>query len=92
MPDSFMHIIVKPKSSRNEAIRAAEGVIVRVTAPPVEGAANTAVIKTLAEALSIPKSRLSIVAGTTAKLKRVAVSGFSQAELDERIAALTLAI
>ena len=88
MPDAVLHITVKPKSPRNEVMRAGDGVLVRVTAPPVEGAANTAVIKTLSAALSIPKSRLSITAGATGKIKRVAISGLSQQDLDARIAQL----
>jgi uncharacterized protein YggU (UPF0235/DUF167 family) len=88
MPDSSLYIIVKPKSPRNSVTRSSDGVLVRVTAPPVEGAANTAVIKALSAALAIPKSYLSISAGATGRLKRVTVRGISQNELDQRIAAL----
>ena len=85
MPDSIFHISVKPKSSRNEVVRMAAGVLVRVTAPPVEGAANVAVVETLAKALGVPKSRLAITAGAGGRVKRVAVSGLTQEELDARI-------
>ena len=85
MPDSTLHITVKPKSPRNEAARAAEGVVVRVTAPPVEGAANAAVVEVLAKALGVPKSRLAIIAGASGRVKRVAVRGLAQEELDARI-------
>lgn len=89
MPDSVLHITVKPKSPRNEAVRTAEGVLVRVTAPPVEGAANSAVVETLAKALGVPKSRLTITAGATCRVKRVAVSGLTQEELTARITKLS---
>jgi len=85
MPDSTLHITVKPKAPRNEAVRGAEGVTVRVTAAPAEGAANAAVIETLAKALGVPKSRLAITAGATGRLKRVAVRGIAQEELDVRL-------
>lgn len=85
MPDSVFHITVKPKSSRNEVARTAEGVLVRVTAPPVEGAANAAVVELLAKVLDVPKSRLEITAGAGARMKRVAVRGLSQDELEERL-------
>ena len=87
MPDCTLHILVKPKSPRNEVVRSADGVMVRVTAPPVGGAANAAVIKTLSDALAIPKSRLTITAGASGKLKKVSINGVSRGELDALIAA-----
>ncbi len=88
MAEGSLHITVKPKSPRDAVERTPEGVVVRVTAPPVEGAANTAVVKTLARALAVPKSRVEITAGATGRLKRVTVRGLSQEELDARIARL----
>lgn len=44
---------------------------VRVAAAPTDGAANDEVIKLLSKALGLPKSRLSIVSGQTARLKRI---------------------
>lgn len=88
MSVSTLHITVKPRSPRNEAVKTADGVLVCVTAPPVEGAANTAVVETLAKALGVPKSRVAITAGSTGRVKRVTVSGVSQEELDDRIGRL----
>ena len=85
MPESVLHITVKPKSSRNEVARTADGLLVRVTAPPAEGAANAAVVETLAKALGVPKSRLSITAGAGSRVKRVTVSGLSPEELAARV-------
>lgn len=47
--------------------------VVRVTAPPVEGAANTAVVRILAKALGLPRSEVRIVRGATARTKVVSV-------------------
>lgn len=44
---------------------------VRVAAAPTDGAANEEVIKILAKAVGLPKSRLSIASGHTARLKRI---------------------
>jgi hypothetical protein len=85
MSDSTLHITVKPKAPRNEAVRTAEGVLVRVTAPPAEGAANAAVVEVLAKALGVPRSRLAITAGATGRVKRVAVRGIAQEDLDARL-------
>jgi uncharacterized protein YggU (UPF0235/DUF167 family) len=78
MPDAMLTITVKPKSPRASATRGPEGVLVRVTAPPAEGAANAAVIETLSKALTI-------VAGATARVKRVAVAGLTQEELEAKV-------
>lgn len=44
---------------------------VRVAAAPADGAANDEVVKLLAKALGLPKSRLVIVSGHSARLKRI---------------------
>nr|WP_294849355.1 DUF167 domain-containing protein [uncultured Sphingomonas sp.] len=44
---------------------------VRVAAAPTDGAANEEVVKLLAKAVGLPKSRLSIASGHTARLKRI---------------------
>ena len=56
---------------------AADGAVlkVQVTAPPEGGKANAAVLKTLAKAWRLPKSRLAITAGAGAQRKTVHVAG-----------------
>lgn len=88
MSEVSLHIIVKPKSPRAGVWRTPEGVLVRVTAAPVEGAANDAVIKALSAALGVPKSHLAITGGAGARLKKVTIVGLASAELATRIAAL----
>ncbi len=80
--------MVKPKSPRAGVWRTAEGILVRVTAAPVEGAANDAVIKALSAALNVPKSRLAITGGSSSRLKKVTVEGLTDAELATKVAAL----
>ena len=58
---------------------------VRVRAAPIEGRANAALIAFLARTLGVPKSRLSLVAGDTARLKQVEIDGLSEIDLDERL-------
>ena len=88
MPETTLHITVKPKSPRNEVLRTADGVLVRVTAPPVEGAANIAVLKALSDALGVPKSRMAITAGSSGRLKRVTISGLAPEELQQKLSLL----
>jgi uncharacterized protein len=54
---------------------------VRVAAPPVEGAANDALIAYLAETFHIPKRAIQIVSGDRGRQKRVAMAGVSAAQV-----------
>jgi len=58
----------------------------RVSAPPVDGAANAAVIAFAAKGLGLAKSRLDIVAGQTSRLKSIHIAG-DPADLEARLAA-----
>ncbi len=55
---------------------------VRVRAAPIEGRANEALIVFLAKTLKVPKSRLILVAGDTARLKAIEIDGIGEAELN----------
>jgi uncharacterized protein len=52
-----------------------EALLVRLQAPPVDGAANNELIEVLASALQVPKRAVSIVAGDRSRQKRVKVLG-----------------
>ena len=58
----------------------------RVSAPPVDGAANAALIKLLAKELGVSKSKVRFASGETARIKRLTVTGDS-AELAARLRA-----
>ena len=55
--------------------------MVRVSAPPVEGAANDAVIAFFAAALHVPRRAVQILSGDRGRQKRIAIAGLSAAEL-----------
>ncbi len=82
-----------PRAKRTEAagmINDAEGrqlLRLRVAAPPVEGAANKAIVRWLADMLGVRKSDITIVSGETARHKQVEIAG-DAAELEKRLAAL----
>ncbi|USI72030.1 DUF167 domain-containing protein [Sphingomonas morindae] len=59
----------------------------RVAAPPTDGAANAAIRAYLAAVLDVPRGRVALVSGETARIKRVRVSGDGPA-LAARLAAL----
>lgn len=73
---------VLPRSSRNEIVGEAEGVLkIKLTAPPVEGAANKALVEFLSSKFKVAKSRISIVTGQSGRSKVVAVEGINKTEL-----------
>ena len=51
----------------------------RVLAPPVEGAANRAVVALIAAAFGVAKRDVALIAGETARVKRLAIAGDPQA-------------
>ena len=73
---------VLPKSSRTQII-GIEGDTykVKLTAPPVEGKANKALIELLARRLRIGKGRVDIVSGSRSRLKTVRIYGLSPEEV-----------
>jgi uncharacterized protein len=80
---------VTPRAKKNEITGIMEDgtVKIKLTAPPVEGQANQALIKFLAEFLKISTSEIEIVAGATSRDKLVAISGLDPQAVTERIKA-----
>lgn len=75
---------VVARASRSEVAGEYDGCLrVRVAAPPVEGAANEELVRTLARALGVPRAAVEIVAGRQSKLKRVRARGATAARLAE---------
>lgn len=62
-----------------------EALKVKVTALPVEGAANDACIKLLAKELGLKKSQMEIFVGTKSRRKTVIVKDITRAELEKKI-------
>jgi uncharacterized protein (TIGR00251 family) len=60
--------------------------VVRLAAPPVEGAANAALVEFLSAHLDLPRRAIRIVSGERSRQKRIAVDGFSASELRRRLA------
>jgi uncharacterized protein (TIGR00251 family) len=76
-----LSVRIQPRASKNEVIRREDGGIkIRLTAPPVDGAANEALIRFLADALSVPKSQVEIIAGHASRDKIVRIHGTSEAD------------
>jgi hypothetical protein len=65
-----------------------DAVLVRLAAPPVEGAANDALVAYLARALGVPRRQVSIVAGHKSRDKRVAIDGLTEGDVSARVSAI----
>jgi uncharacterized protein len=89
----ILAVRVTPRASRTEATGlhiqpgGRTALAVRLAAPPVDGAANTALVKWAAAALGISRSAVTIEAGDTSRLKRLRLVG-APATLAARIDAL----
>jgi uncharacterized protein (TIGR00251 family) len=76
-----IRIYVAPRSSASKVIGEHNGALkVALTAPPVEGAANKALVELLAKLLGVPKSAVTIVSGETSRNKTVRVEGTTVVE------------
>jgi uncharacterized protein (TIGR00251 family) len=82
----IIRVHVQPRASRNEVTGAhGDAIKIRVTSPPVGGAANTRLLAFLAKKLGIPRSRLELRAGSTSRVKYIAVREMSAAEVRQRL-------
>jgi uncharacterized protein (TIGR00251 family) len=79
--------LVVPRSSQNCLAGEHDGALrVRVTAPPVEGAANEQLMRTLARAFGVPLRAVEILSGQTSKRKCVRVQNARREQLESLLA------
>lgn len=70
----FIKVRVQPRASRDELGEVLEGCLkVRITAPPVDGKANTHLIRFLADVFKVAKSRVMLLDGETSREKRLRI-------------------
>ncbi|MGE5571960.1 MAG: DUF167 domain-containing protein [Bacillota bacterium] len=84
-----LSVRVKPRSSVSEVVGVEGGaLVVRVSAPPVDGRANRAVCGLVAALVGVGKSSVTVERGERSRDKVVAVEGVTQDRVDEVLAAL----
>lgn len=70
---------VQPRASRSEIIgQHGAALKVRLQAPPVDGAANAALVRLLAEALGVTQGSVRVVGGATSRAKTVEIDGTTE--------------
>jgi uncharacterized protein (TIGR00251 family) len=84
---TFIDVRVIPRARRSGLAGTRDGaLLVRLHAPPVEGAANAELVEVVAAALDVPRRTVAIVAGERSRQKRVHVSGIDAATAASRLA------
>jgi uncharacterized protein (TIGR00251 family) len=86
-------VAVQPRASKNAVVGLHNNTLkIRLTSPPVEGAANRTCVKFLAEFLDISPARITIAAGETSRVKTIQVAAMSEkdflAKLESSISGL----
>ena len=77
-----LNVRVIPRAKKTEISGERDGaLVVRVAAPPVEGAANEALVAFLARALGVQKRAVQIVSGERSRTKRVAIAGVTEVQI-----------
>src|SRR5438093_13372053 len=85
-PYVTISIRVQPRASRNAVVGwTGDTLNIRLTAPPVEGAANAACLEFLADLLDLPQSQLAILKGARSRTKVVQITGLSKEEVHARL-------
>ncbi|MFM7087227.1 MAG: DUF167 domain-containing protein [Cyanobium sp.] len=83
---SGLGLWIQPRASADAVIGERDGLVaIRLQAPPVDGAANKALIRFLARRLGVAASRVRLLSGERGRCKRVQVEGLEPAELRQRL-------
>lgn len=81
-------IKLQPRASKNEIVGTQGAELrIRVTAPPVDAAANDALLRLLADALDCPRGKVELLRGHTARHKVVKIYGATPAAILARLGA-----
>ena len=80
---AVLNLRIVPRAAKN-AIAGEHGdaLKIRLCAPPVDGAANSALVEFLAETFSLPRARVQLLSGQTSRKKRVLLAGFPASRVE----------
>ena len=78
----YIHVHVQPRASKNEITGIyGDSLKVRLTSPPVEGAANSLLVEFMAKKLGLPKSRVELISGEKSRHKTLKIEGLTKADV-----------
>ena len=82
----LLRVFVQPRASRNQFCGIHEGELkLRLTSPPVDGAANECCREFLAKQLKVPKSAVTLIAGDSSRHKRLRIAGATTQQIEQLI-------
>ncbi len=85
---TVLTVHVQPKAARTECVGVhGDALKIRVAAPPVEGAANEALIRFLADRCAIPRASIVIQSGAEGRRKRLCLKGITAEAVTARLMA-----
>lgn len=70
----ILNLRISPNSSKNEVIKTDDTLKIKITAQPIDGKANKALIEYLSKLFKVPKSSFEILKGQTSKDKTILIS------------------
>lgn len=81
-----LQVMVIPRSSRNQIVGESGGALkIKITAPPVEGEANQALVAFLSARLKISKGRVILSKGEASRYKTIDIKGINRDQLIEKL-------
>lgn len=86
----IFRIKVQPRASKNKIVGVqGDALKIKISAPPVKGKANRALVDLLAEQLGVKRSEVEIIGGHTSKIKKIKVVG-EGGKIKEKIQSLAI--
>jgi len=91
--DLILSIYVQPRASKNQICGIqGEELKIRLTSPPVDGAANKLCREFIADLFEVSKSSVEIISGTTSRHKRLRIAGDHPGQFSSTISALEVSL
>lgn len=84
-----LRVLVQPRASRSRVVGEHDGLLkLQLAAPPVDGAANKALLELLAALLGVPRRQVTLLSGESSRRKHVRIVGMSASDLAVKLGGL----
>ena len=78
----IFNLRISPNASKNELVKTPEGLKIKITAQPVDGKANKALIQFLSKYFKVPKTSIEILKGQTSKDKTILMKNYDDSVVE----------